>query len=87
MPYLRRSYQTKKAVGQLLMEALPGTLLLAFAAMLFATIFGILLGVVAAVKRGTWLDSSAVFASITGISAPIIFYGNNYCVFIWRSVA
>lgn len=73
MPYLRRSYQTKKAVGQLLMEALPGTLLLAFAAMLFATIIGILLGVVAAVKRGTWLDSSAVFASIAGISAPSFF--------------
>ena len=73
MPYLRRSYQTKKNVGQLLMEALPGTLLLAFAAMLFATITGILLGVVAAVKRGTWLDSSAVFASIAGISAPSFF--------------
>lgn len=73
MPYLRRSYQTKKAVGQMLMEALPGTLLLAFAAMLFATITGILLGVVAAVKRGTWMDSSAVFASIAGISAPSFF--------------
>jgi len=73
MPYLRRSYQTKKAVGQMLMEALPGTLLLAFAAMLFATIIGILLGVVAAVKRGTWMDSSAVFASIAGISAPSFF--------------
>jgi peptide/nickel transport system permease protein len=73
MPYLRRSYQTKKEVGQLLMEALPGTLMLAFAAMLFATVIGILLGVVAAVKRGTWLDSSAVFASIAGISAPSFF--------------
>jgi ABC-type dipeptide/oligopeptide/nickel transport system permease component len=72
-PYLRRSYQTKKAVGQLLMEALPGTLLLAFTAMLFATVIGILLGVLAAVKRGTWVDSSAVFASIAGISAPSFF--------------
>jgi ABC-type dipeptide/oligopeptide/nickel transport system permease component len=77
-PYLRRSYQTKKAVGQLLMEALPGTLLLAFAAMLFATIIGILLGVVAAVKRGTWMDSSAVFASIAGISAPSFFMLHPY---------
>jgi ABC-type dipeptide/oligopeptide/nickel transport system permease component len=73
IPYLRRSYQTKKEVGQLLMEALPGTLLLAFAAMLFATIVGILLGVLAAVKKGTWLDTSAVFASIAGISAPSFF--------------
>ncbi len=73
VPYLRRSYQTKKEVGQLLMEALPGTLLLAFAAMLFATIIGILLGVLAAVKKGTWMDTSAVFASIAGISAPSFF--------------
>lgn len=73
IPYLRRSYQTKKDVGQVLMEALPGTLLLALAAMLFATIIGILLGVVAAVKKGSWMDTSAVFASIAGISAPSFF--------------
>src|SRR5689334_22220964 len=35
-PYLRRSYQTKKNVGEVLMEALPGTLLLAIAAMFIA---------------------------------------------------
>lgn len=73
LPYLRQSYQTKKGVGQVLMEALPGTLMLAFAAMLFATVIGILLGVLAAVKKGTWLDTGAVFASITGISAPSFF--------------
>lgn len=73
IPYLRRSYQTKKDVGQVLMEALPGTLMLAFAAMLFATILGIFLGVIAAVKKGSWMDSSAVFASIAGISAPSFF--------------
>ena len=73
IPYLRRSYQTKKDVGQVLIEALPGTLLLALAAMIFATVIGILLGVLAAVKKGTWLDTSAVFASIAGISAPSFF--------------
>ena len=73
IPYLRRSYQTKKEVGDLLTEALPGTLLLALAAMLFATIIGILLGVIAAVKKGTWMDTSAVFTSIAGISAPSFF--------------
>ncbi len=72
-PYLRKSYQTKKEVGKMLIEAVPGTLLLAFAAMLFATFFGILLGTIAAVKKGTWLDTSAVFTSIIGISAPSFF--------------
>ena len=72
-PYLRKSYQTKKNVGTVLMEALPGTLLLAIAAMIFATVIGILLGVIAAVKKGTWMDTTAVFTSIAGISAPSFF--------------
>ena len=48
-PYLRRSYQTRKDVLDSLLEALPGTIVLAFTAIIFATIFGILLGVLAAV--------------------------------------
>ena len=73
IPYLRRSYQTKKEVTEVLMEALPGTILLASAAMFFAIIFGILLGVLAAVKQNTWMDTSSVFASVIGISAPSFF--------------
>jgi peptide/nickel transport system permease protein len=73
VPYLRRSYQTKKDVIDVLMEALPGTIMLAFAAMIFATIAGILLGVLAAVKQNTLLDTSSVFASVVGISAPSFF--------------
>jgi peptide/nickel transport system permease protein len=73
IPYLRRSYQTKKDVVDVLMEALPGTIMLAFAAMIFATIIGVLLGVLAAVKQNTWMDTSSVFASVIGISAPSFF--------------
>ena len=73
IPYLRKSYQSKKNVSTILMEALPGTLLLALAAMIFATIIGIILGILAAVKKGSWLDTSAVFISIAGISAPSFF--------------
>ena len=73
IPYLRRSYQTKKNVGEVLMDALPGTLILAVAAMLMATIVGILLGILAAVKQNTWMDTGSVFASVLGISAPSFF--------------
>jgi len=75
IPYLRKSYQTKKEVGSVLTEALPGTLILAFAAMLIAVVIGIPLGVLAAVKKGSWVDTSSVFASIVGISAPSFFMG------------
>jgi len=74
-PYLRRSYQTKKDVGQVLMEALPRTILLAIAAMFIAVVSGIALGVLAAVKKGTWMDTTAIFTSVLGISAPSFFMG------------
>lgn len=74
-PYLRRSYQGKKDVWEILTEALPGTLVLAVAAMLFATVAGIGLGIISAVKQNTWMDTGAVFASVVGISAPSFFMG------------
>lgn len=73
LPYLRRSYQSRRDVGTVIMETLPGTLLLAVAAMLLATVAGIGLGVLAALYKNTWVDSTAIFTSILGISAPSFF--------------
>jgi len=75
IPYLRKSYQSKREVGSILMQALPGTLILAIAAMIIAVAIGIPLGVIAAVKKNTWVDTSAIFSSIVGISAPSFFMG------------
>jgi peptide/nickel transport system permease protein len=75
IPYLRRSYQSKREVWDLLMEALPGTLILAVAAMLIAGSLGIFLGVLAAVRKDSWVEHSAIFASVVGISAPSFFMG------------
>lgn len=74
-PYLGRSYRTKREVTAVLGDTLPGTAILAITAMVFATFFGILLGVLAAVKKGTWVDTSAIAASVTGISMPSFFAG------------
>jgi peptide/nickel transport system permease protein len=75
VPYLRRSYQSKREVWDVLMEALPGTIVLAIAAMCLAVVLGIPLGVLAAVKKDTWMDSSSIFVSVLGISAPSFFMG------------
>lgn len=75
LPYLKRSYQSRKPVSEVLWEALPGTLVLGFAAMFFATIVGVLLGILAAVRQNTWMDTTAVFSSILGISVPSFFMG------------
>lgn len=75
IPYLRRSYQTKQQVWDILMDALPGTIILAFSAIIIAIIIGIPLGILSAVKQNTWIDSSVVFGSVLGISAPSFFIG------------
>ncbi len=72
-PYLRRSYQTRRPVWNMLMEALPGTIILAFLAIFIATVCGMALGILAAVKKDTWMDSTAIFTSVLGISAPSFF--------------
>lgn len=75
IPYLRRSYQSKREVFDVLSDALPGTLILATAAMLLATVAGIFLGIFAALKKGTWWDTAAILTSVVGISAPSFFMG------------
>ena len=73
IPYLRKSYQTKQDTTSVLAEALPATLILALTAMIFACFFGILLGVLSAIKKDTWIDKTSILASIAGISAPSFF--------------
>lgn len=72
-PYLRNSYQSRQTVNQLLIQALPGTAILALSAMAFATFFGLLLGGIAATFAYSWVDRLAVSVSIVGISAPSYF--------------
>lgn len=69
-PYLRRSFQSNKPVTQILRDHLVGTLWLAGAAMLLATVLGIFLGMVAALKPHSFLDHALVTTSVLGISMP-----------------
>ncbi len=74
-PFLGRSYRTNRSVSEILGEALPGTMLLALTAMLIATVVGILLGILAAIKKDTIFDTSAIALSVAGISMPSFFAG------------
>jgi peptide/nickel transport system permease protein len=75
VPYLRRSYQTKRDVTKILSETVPNTFILALTAMLFATVIGVFLGVISAVNRDSWIDHAANSFAILGISAPSFFAG------------
>lgn len=74
-PYLGRSYRTRREVSTVLAEALPGTIILAFSAMLIATVCGLALGILAALRKGTAFDTGAIAASVVGISMPSFFAG------------
>ncbi len=74
-PYLRRSYQTRREVSAILGETIPNTLVLAFVAMIFATVVGIFMGIVSAVNRDTWIDRCLNAVAVLGISAPSFFAG------------
>jgi len=69
-PYLRRSFQSNQRVDDILLKNIEATFWLAFASMLFATIFGILFGVIAALKQSTFWDNFLVTVSVLGISVP-----------------
>jgi len=75
LPYLRRSYQTKRDVTTILSETVPNTFILALTAMIFATIIGVFLGVLSAIHKDTWVDKAANSFAILGISAPSFFAG------------
>ena len=75
MPYLRRSYQTKREVSAILSETVPNTFVLALTAMFFATLAGVFLGIVSAVYKNTWIDHAANAFAILGMSAPAFFAG------------
>ena len=70
---LGTSSQTRQTVTAELKRRFPATVELAVGAMIFATIFGIPLGFIAAKRYGTWIDQTSLIVSLLGISIPIFF--------------
>lgn len=72
-PYLRRSYQSKRPVVDILSEAFPKTALLAIVAMTFALVIGITIGILSALYKDSIFDKLAFFFSVMGMSLPSFF--------------
>lgn len=68
---LGTSLFTQRPVITTIAEQLPSTIELAIASMLVAVSLGTALGVLAAVKHGTWVDAAATSLSVTGVSVPV----------------
>ena len=69
------SYYTNQPVSSEIMSRFPATVELAICAIIFASVFGVLLGVVAAVHKNTFADYASTLVALAGISMPIFWLG------------
>jgi peptide/nickel transport system permease protein len=69
------SLRTNQPVLELIGQKLPVTIQLAVMAMFFAMIIGIPIGILAAVKKNTWIDYTANIIALSGLSIPNFWLG------------
>jgi peptide/nickel transport system permease protein len=72
---LGRSLAVRTPVTTLLSQAIVPTLLLTLCGTLVSVIVGVPLGLLAALKRRTWLDYLASVGALLGISIPVFVWG------------
>ncbi|SHG37653.1 dipeptide transport system permease protein [Kaistia soli DSM 19436] len=72
---LGTSISTHAPVLQEFLTLFPATIELALCAMIFAVVLGIPAGVIAATRRGTFIDYSVMGVALTGFSMPIFWWG------------
>lgn len=72
-PYLRRSYQSKRPVSEILSEAFIPTMVLATVAMSVATVIGLILGIFSALHKDGWFDRISLIICTLGMSLPSFF--------------
>jgi len=69
------SFKTKRPVAQDLAQYLPATVELGLASLCFALVFGLPLGIMAAIKAGSGVDHLTRFISLLGASMPPFWSG------------
>ena len=69
------SIVTKRPVLEEFLTLFPATLELSFCAIIVATVIGVPAGVLAAIRRGSWLDQSVMGTALVGYSMPIFWWG------------
>lgn len=69
------SYRSKLPVAQEVISRLPATVELASAALVFAVIIGLSMGIISAVKRNTIFDRLAILLAMLGASMPVFWSG------------
>jgi peptide/nickel transport system permease protein len=69
------SYTTNQPVGSTILELLPATLQLTVFGLGIAVVLGMVLGVLAAIYRNSWIDTLTMMFSLAGLSMPSFWLG------------
>jgi len=72
---LGRSITYRDKVGTLMAQRFPITVHIGLTAFILGNIIGIMLGLIAALRRGTWVDATATVLSYIGITIPVFWLG------------
>lgn len=72
---LGESFKMKQSVSGMIAERLPLTIQLVVMSTIITILLAIPLGIIAAVKKNTWVDYLASLISLVGVSSPVFFTG------------
>src|SRR5688572_23240951 len=72
---LGNSTRDNRPVLKAVIERLPATLQLALAGLCIELVFGLPLGILAALRPGSWIDGLATFVALIGVSVPQFAFG------------
>ena len=81
---LGMSYKTRQPVTTEILQRLPNTLIVAVLSIFVSQIIATPLGIVAAVKQNSWIDSVIVFLSMVGASIPNFWLG--LMMIVWFAI-
>jgi peptide/nickel transport system permease protein len=74
-PCFGYSFKTQQAVFPLLLDRLPVTASLAIGASVLWLLCGVSIGVLSALRRGSFFDRAAMSVALAGVSLPVFFTG------------
>ncbi len=73
-PYLRTSFKKSgKSVSSIIADTLPNTIVLSISSIAIAIVLGLLVGIIAAIFKDSWIDKLALLFGVFGMSIPSFF--------------
>lgn len=72
---LGTSFRTNRPVASMLMQRFPATVRLAVASLILATVFGVGVGIISAIKRNSIFDTGSMIFALLGVSTPVFWLG------------